>query len=332
MNSPFEHILPPEVVRRTAGEDAFEHRVNNWIRPWDGEESIDVGLLGIPYSKANLRGHSGAADGPNAVRQAFVINTTYSPDFEVDVAPLVVRDLGDVRVHMTDVRDHHATFEKAVVEVYGRVGDVPLVIVGGDHSITCPLVEGYCRSHSGTRVGIVHFDAHNDVRHYVDGQPTRGTSFRGILEGPANVVGRNLVQVGIHGFMNSRYYHEYCMEQGITVISARQVRKRGIEDVMEEAVAIAADGTDSIYVSLDIDCLALPFTFGTAAATPEGMDAWDLMEALFVLGQHPKVVALDLVCIDPLRDFRDYTARSGASAILTFLGGYVIRKTGGPGY
>ena len=332
MSKAFRHILPPELVLRSWEEDPYQTRVNNWLKPWDGSESIDVGILSIPYSKANLRGHSGAADAPSAVRRAFLINSTYSPDFEVDVAPLVARDLRDVRTYLTDVRHHHATFEEAIVEVYERLGDIILVVVGDDHSIACPVVQGYCRSHPGQKVGIVHFDAHHDVRHYAGDQPSRGTPFRGILEGPATVAGRNLVQVGIHGFMNSRYYHDYCREQGVTVISARQVRKRGIEDVMEEAMGIASDGTDAIYVSLDVDCLALPYTLGTAAATPEGMEVWDLLEALFLLGQHPKVRAMDLVCIDPLRDFNEHTARTGTSAILTFLGGYVIRKTGGPGY
>ncbi|MSO93023.1 MAG: formimidoylglutamase [Rhodospirillales bacterium] len=328
----FQHILGPEIVQRSSREDKYETRINNWLRPWDGTERIDVGFLAIPFSKAHQRGHSGASDAPNAVRRSFLINTTYSPDFDVDVKPLVARDLGDVKTGMGDVRQHHAVFEAAIVEIYQTLGDVMLVIVGGDHSITCPLVQGYSRSHPKEKIGIVHFDAHNDVRHYEDGQPTRGTSFRGIIEGPANVTGANLVQVGIHGFMNSHYYRQYCREQGITVITARDIRRRGIQDVMTQAIDIAGNGTDSIYVSLDIDCLALPFTLGTAAATPEGMEAWDLLEALFTLGQHPKVRALDLVCIDPLRDFREYTARMGGSSILTFLGGYVIRKTGGRGY
>ncbi len=132
--------------------------------------------------------------------------------------------------------------------------------------------------------------------------------------------------------MNSAHYKRYCEEKGVTVITARQVRRRGIDEVMAEAVRIAGDGTEAIYVSVDIDVLSLPYAFGTGAASPEGMDPWDVLEGLFTLGQHPKVRAMDLVCIDPLRDFRDATAKMGASIILTFLGGYVLRKTGTRGY
>lgn len=318
-----EHILPPELIRRSIREDRFERRVNNWLLPWDGVERVDAALLSVPFSRASQRGDNGAAGAPNAIRMAFPLNTTYSADFDVDLAPLTVRDVGDVRLHMTDVLRSHAMIEAAVVELYGALAPPLLLSVGGDHSITCPLVQGVARSHAGARIGIVHFDAHNDVRNFEDGGPTNGTPFRGILEGPARVDGRNLVQIGIHGFMNSAWYQGWCRERGVTIVSARAVRRRGIADVMAEAITRAGDGTDLIYVSVDIDVLAAPFAPGTGSASPEGMEVWDLLEGLFVLGGHPKVRALDLVCIDPLRDVRDITAKAGASILLTFLGGRV---------
>lgn len=286
----------------------------------------------VPFSRASQRGDNGAANAPNAIRTAFTNNTSFSPDFDVDLKCLQIRDVGEVKLHMTDILQSHKNIEQAVTELYG-VHDLPLVInVGGDHSITCPLVQGFCSAHPGMRVGIIHFDAHNDVRNFEDGGPTNGTPFRGILEGPSSVEGKNIVQIGIHGFMNSSYYKKYCEEQGITIITARQVRRRGIEDVMKEALKIASVDVDAIYVSFDIDCLARCFAPGTGNSSPEGLEAWDAVEAMFILGQHKLVRALDVVCIDPLRDVVDSTARMGASVILSFLGGFVIRHTGTRGY
>jgi formiminoglutamase len=103
-------------------------------------------------------------------------------------------------------------------------------------------------------------------------------------------------------------------------------------EVIAEACKIAGDGTDSLYVSFDIDVMEAAYAPGTGYATPEGLDPWDVLEALFVLGQDKRVKALDYVCMDPLRDVREVTAKMAASVILTFLGGYLIRKTGGRGY
>lgn len=332
MSTTLEYVIPSELIRRSTREDRYEKRMVNLIQQWDGAEKPDVGLLMVPFSRASQRGDNGAAGAPNAIRMVFPMNTSYSPDFDVDLKSLIVRDLGETRLHMTDILRCHRNIEEAIVELYPKIGNALLVSIGGDHSITCPLVQGYCRAHPREKVGIIHFDAHNDVRNFEDGGPTNGTPFRGIIEGPANVEGKNLVQVGIHGFMNSSTYKRYCDEKGVTIFTARTVRKRGIEAVMEDAIRIAGDGTDSIYVSLDIDCLSSAYAPGTSASSPEGMEVWDLLEALFILGQHKKVRALDVVCIDPLRDLRDSTAKAGASAILTFMGGYVIRKTGGRGY
>jgi formiminoglutamase len=152
-----------------------------------------------------------------------------------------------------------------------------------------------------------------------------GTPFRAIIEGGLGISGKNVVEVGIHGFMNASYYHEWARDQGMTIISGRQVQQRGMEACVVEALAIAGDGVDLIYVSVDIDCLAYPWTVGTSAASPEGLSAWQLLEAMFACGQHPKVAALDVVEIDPSRDVKDLTARSGCSTILTFLAGLYRR-------
>ena len=85
-------------------------------------------------------------------------------------------------------------------------------------------------------------------------------------------------------------------------------------------------------VSVDIDCLAYPWTPGTSAASPEGLSAWDLLEAMFICGQHSQVAALDVVEVDPTRDVHDFTARSGCSVILTFLAGLYRRIYGDRGY
>jgi formiminoglutamase len=328
----FDYILPPELIRRSIREDRFEKRVANWLHPWDGREKIDAALLMVPFSKAAQRGDNGSSGAPNAIRLVLPGYTTYSTDFDVDIASLKVRDAGDVRMHMTDILQCHRNMEEAVVEFYQAASETLLISIGGDHSITCPLVQGYCRSHPREKVGIVHFDAHHDVRNFEDGGPTNGTPFRGIIEGPANVEGRNIVQIGIHGFAGSSYYKRWCEDQGVTIVSAREVRRRGMADVIAEACKIAADKTDALYVSFDIDVMAAAYAPGTGYATPEGLDPWDVLEAMFVLGQDPRVKAMDYVCMDPLRDVRDVTAKMGASVILTFLGGYLIRKTGGRGY
>jgi formiminoglutamase len=316
-------LRPPSVTKRAPWQDTPEVRVSNWMAPWDGATQIDAGLIGAPYSAASISA-SGAAGGPEAVRMAFRYNTTYSPDFEVDIQDLVVRDLGDIAGHLTDVQAAHDHIEQAIAGALTAGGPFVPLIVGGDHSITAPAVRGFCQANPGKRVGIINFDAHFDVRTMEHG-PHNGTPFRQIIEGLDQVDGRNVVELGIHGFMNAAPYHDWCREQGVLVISGRQVHRRGMEECIAEALARAGDGTDIIYVSVDIDCLAFPWALGTSATSPEGLSAWQLLEGVFACGLDPKVRALDVVEIDPSRDVKDATARSGCSAILAFLAGLRTR-------
>ena len=64
VTAPSVSLRPPEVVRRSSWEDAHETRVANWIRPWDGEETFDVGLLMVPIARG--------AEGPDLVGEPLV--------------------------------------------------------------------------------------------------------------------------------------------------------------------------------------------------------------------------------------------------------------------
>ena len=317
--SPIPHLHPPSVVRRAGWQDTPELRVSNWLTPWNFKEPLDVGLIGVPYSGASIS-PSGAAGGPEAIRLAFRYFVTYSPDWETDIRDLRVRDLGDVGGHLTDVALAHRRIEEAIVGALS-LPDRPFVpvIVGGDHSITAPAVRGFCAANPGKKIGVINFDAHFDVRLLEHG-PHNGTPFRQLIEG-GQVDPRNFVELGIHGFMNAAVYHRWLLDLGATVISGRRVEQRGMEACVADALDRAGEGTDLIYVSVDIDCLSYAWTPGTSAASAEGLSPWQLLEGVYACGRDPRVAALDLVEIDPSRDVKDLTARTGCSVLLTFLAG-----------
>lgn len=318
------------VTKRAPWQDANEIRISNWLTEWDFESPLDAGLIGAPYSGASISS-SGASGGPEAVRLNFRFNTTFSPDWDTDIQSMVVRDLGDIAGHLTNVDRAHGNIEETIAGVLALGQPFVPVIVGGDHSITAPAVRGFARANPGKTIGIVNFDAHFDVRNFDHGNHN-GTPFRQVIEGDPHIDPKNFVEVGIHGFFNSSTYCRWVTDQGGRIITGRDVERRGMDACVQEALELAGAGTDLIYVSVDIDCLAYPFTIGTSAASAEGLSAWQLLEAMFACGQHPKVAALDLVEIDPSRDVKDLTARTGCSVILTFLAGLYRRIYGNRGY
>lgn len=321
------HLLVPEKRKLSHWNDRHEIRVNNWIEVWDWASPIEVGIITVPLSKTSIL-PNGAYAAPNALREAWAIFTTFSPDYDVDISTMRVRELGDVATPILDLRQGLDQVQECLAELMRQPEGFFPLIIGGDHAITAPAVRAYCQAHPEAQVGLIHFDAHNDVR-VMDHGPTNGTPIRGILESGVKVRGENLVQFGIHGFMNASYYKRWVEGQGGTIFTARAIRQAGIDAKVASALEIAGNGTDAIYVTVDIDVLELGYAPGTAAATADGIHPVDLLEALFTLGQDPRVAAIDFVELDPYRDVAEITTRTFGSAILTFLAGLFLRRNDG---
>ncbi|MZQ83877.1 formimidoylglutamase [Paenibacillus sp. 5J-6] len=308
---------------QAAFRDHMETKVAGWIRPWDGHEELLAGIVGVPLSKSSIS-HSGASTTPAAVRAAFKSFTTYSMEYGVDLQDLAVRDLGDIQMHVTNIAECHRRIEESLRALYKEQPNLIPIMIGGDHSASCPSVKAFAGRYPGQKVGIIHFDAHHDVRNFEDGGVTNGTPFRGILESGV-VYGPNIVQIGIRGFMNSKPYHDYVISQGVHVYTSRDVRRMGIDAVLDEAIQLAGKDTDVLYVSFDVDVIDQAYAPGCPAIGTGGMNPWDALEALHRLGALPKVQGLDFVCIDPTVDVRNVTSRLAVQFMLSFLAGVARR-------
>ncbi|QHW29700.1 formimidoylglutamase [Paenibacillus rhizovicinus] len=303
--------------------DRFETKVAHWIRRWDGAEQLLAGIVGVPLSKSSIS-VSGASTAPAAIRAAFNSFTTYSMEYGVDLQAFAVRDLGDIRMHATDIAECHRRIEASMHALYEALPTLVPIVIGGDHSISFPSVKAFAGRYPGRKIGIVHFDAHHDVRNYEDGGATNGTPFRGILESGL-VEGRHIVQIGIRGFMNAKPYHDYVVGKGVRVFSSRDVRRMGIDPILDQALALAGEGTEAIYVSFDVDVIDQSFAPGCPAIGTGGMNPWDALDALYRLGALPQVKGIDFVCIDPSADVRNITSRLAVQFMLGFLAGMASR-------
>ncbi len=323
-------LQPPPGAARPAFEDPHQVNTARWLRPWDFSTPVDAGILGAGLAGTTLV-PSGCHSAPEAFRRSLAGFTTYSPDFDVDLATMVVRDVGDIAMPIMDPQEGLRRIEETVGELLTGAPDLFPVLVGGDHAVTAPAARAFARAHPGRRFGLIHIDAHNDVR-VMDHGPTNGTPIRQLLESGLGFHGENLVQVGIHGFMNASYYQRWVRGKGGTILTGREIRRRGIDDVVAQSLQLAGQGVDAIYVTVDIDVVESAYAPGTGAATPEGIHPMDLYEALFAFGQHPLVAAIDFVEHDPSLDTRALTGRTMTSAVLTFLAGLFLRLHGRDGW
>jgi len=299
-------------------QDRFDTKVANWIKQWDGLEKIEIGLIGLPLSKSAIS-YSGAFMAPKKVREFFYGYQTYVEDEQINLNKLSITDVGDILMHPTDITGSQRRIEDSLKKLYRQQKGMIPFLIGGDHSVTAPSVKAF-KEMIGGEIGVIQFDAHHDLRNLEDGGPTNGTPFRSLIESKT-INPQKLVQIGIRNYVNAGNYREEADKLGIKVYTMGDVRKRTIEEILEESLEIASRDTKAIYVSVDIDVLDQSFAPGAAAIAPGGMDVWTLMDALEILGGSKNILACDIVCIDPMQDIRDMTSRIGAQLILQLIRG-----------
>jgi len=269
-------------------------------------------------------GRRGCRFGPESIRNSLVFSNVYDPSIDVDLSSgLRLTDFGNIDVLQTEVLGSHKRIERVITAIY-KLGLTP-IIIGGDHSISYPNIKSLINSTTGN-IGVIMIDAHLDVRHSHHGEVSSGTPFRRIMEEPKDpVFPKNLVEIGINGWLNSRYYMDYCREMGVTVITAREVHRRPIDDIISQALEIASDGTKKIFLSIDIDGLDLSIAPGTCAPNPGGLTACEALELVWGIGRHPLSYGLDVVEVAPSLDCGGVTSMMAAALIMCYMGATKVR-------
>ena len=316
-------IQPPKFMWHR-DPDAIDLKVKDWVETDSSTQSKwDATLLGVPFSRASISA-SGASEFPEAFRRSWELFSTYYIDEMIDFRDFSLVDLGDVSLHATDVATSHANMEAAMDNVLRAYPMSLHTTIGGDHSITAPLVRALAKAYPDKKIGIVQFDTHLDMRDFSNGR-TNGSPIRQLVE-EGFVEGQHVYNIGLHGFYNAPSLLEAARMHGIHMITLKQMRTIGPANTIARVVEQLKEKVDLIYVTVDMDVLDVAYAPGVPSATPGGMRSDELFDLLFEVGKHP-VTAIDFVCIDPLRDVAQQTVKATTYAYLTFIAStYLHRK------
>lgn len=280
----------------------------------------DILVVGVPSSRSSLT-ESRADLAPLEVRHRLGRFSTYHSELGVDFGSVAVRDAGNWAVSQIDP-------VPLVGELIRLAKDLPdaqlKLYLGGDNAITRPLAAA--ESDDLSKVGLITFDAHHDVRVLNDG-PSNGSPIRGLVE-EHGLPGGNVVQIGIHSFANSADYRAYCDAAGITTVAVDQVERIGMMAAVDVALSQLSATCDSIYVDVDVDVLDAAFAPACPGARPGGLTVRQLAQGVARCAGHPAVTAMDFVEVDPTADIAHQTLDTLAHLTLTAVAGYASRGTG----
>ncbi|KQO75123.1 agmatinase [Rhizobium sp. Leaf262] len=293
-----------------------------YVSDWDAIDA-DVAVLGAPYD-FGTQWRSGARFGPRGVREAstlFAFGHAGAYDHEDDVPYLEgvrIVDMGDADIVHTDTIRSHANIEFGVRKILAA-GALP-VVIGGDHSVNIPCIDAF--SDQGD-IHLIQFDAHLDFvdeRHGVrlgHGSPMRRASEKPWVTGMTQLGIRNVSSTAKEGY-------DYARSVGSDILSVRQVRRLGVEGVLERIPA-----KKRYYLTIDIDGFDPSIAPGTGTPSHGGFDYYDVLEIIAGLAERGSIVGVDLVEVAPDYDQTGSTAILAAQLLLNTIG-RIFAKRGTP--
>lgn len=277
----------------------------------------DIAVMGVPFDEG-VPFMPGSRFGPRSIREHSLrfagdgSSGYYNPEtdkqylaHELQNSRLV--DVGDADILPTNVEGTFDNITAMTREILDE-GVFP-VVLGGDHSITYPVVRAF-----DTPLHVIHFDAHLDYAPFIhDLRFTNGHAFRHLS--PMEHV-LSLTQVGIRSLRNTREMMEDSIGDGNHVVNMTT-----FHDIGPTSVPAKVPEGAPCYVSIDIDVLDLPLVPGCVSAEPNGMTYAELRDSLIAIAERTEVIGFDFVEVNPQLDVgTGVTSYLGAHTVIEFLG------------
>ena len=296
----------------------------------------DVHIIGVPLDLGG--GRRGVDMGPSAFRIAGLGE-------RIAGLRCNVIDAGDLRVPIPETRhagDPHKRYIDDIAGVCQALHDqaraaldrgaLPLVL-GGDHSLAAGSVAasaGHVRAQGGT-LGLIWVDAHGDMN-------TPGTTASGNVHGmplaallgpePAELsrIGgfsptvdpSHTVLIGVRNLDETE--KQRVRDSRIHVFTMKDIDRSGIAAVVEQAIELAGQSTMGIHVSFDLDACDPSVAPGVGTPVRGGLDYREAHMVMEVLADSGRLIALDMVEVNPTLDIRNSTAELGTELVLSALG------------
>lgn len=259
-------------------------------------------LVGVPFDgqSSYLRG---TGDAPPKIREAMQCDASNQwTELSVNLGEAgTFGDAGDLAV---SEKDAFEVIESGIARLLDE--ERRPVSLGGDHSITYPIVKAFAKRHR--ELTIFHFDAHPDLYDEFEGNRlSHACPFARIME---SGLAKRLVQVGIRT-MNG-HQREQAKRFGVEV-----VEMRGLPGYAKLKAAGA------IYISFDMDVLDPAFAPGVSHREPAGMSVREAIAHLHAI--EGGIVGADVVEYNPARDLDGITATVAAKIVKEILGKMIMK-------
>ena len=299
-----------------------------------------VHIIGVPLDLG--AGRRGVDMGPSACRIAGIGE-------QMARLGRTVVDKGDLPAPIPETQrpaDAHKKYVRDIARVCQKLYDVALksldagalpVVLGGDHSLAAGSVAAsaaWVQRTASQPLGLIWVDAHGDMNTpettgtgNVHGMPLAALLGNEPAELAAigarpSVLPQHTVLVGIRNLDEKE--KAQIRASGVHVFTMKDIDRDGIAKVAERAIALAADGTGGIHVSFDMDVCDPAIAPGVGTPVRGGLNYREAHMVMEMVADARRLVALDLVEVNPTLDIRNTTAELAAELALSALGKEIL--------
>jgi arginase len=299
-----------------------------------------VHIIGVPLDLGGAR--RGVDMGPSAFRIAGLSD-------QISQLGYAVSDKGDLPSPIPETQnavDPQKKYINEIASVCRNLYDVALraheagafpLVLGGDHSLATASVAAsadYVRTMTSYPLGLIWVDAHGDMNTpqttttgNVHGMPLAAllgqepNELSSIGSSPS-VSPAHTVLVGIRNLDEKE--KDKIRAAGVHVFTMKDIDREGIATIAERAIALASKGTGGIHVSFDLDACDPSHAPGVGTPVKGGLDYREAHMVMELVADSQRLVALDLVEVNPTLDIRNTTAEFGTELALSALGKRIL--------
>ncbi len=232
---------------------------------------------------------SGPALAPPLIRKAYHSDSAnYFAENGLEIPPEIWNDKGDF-----EIKEY---FEIEKITSKNIANGKPLITLGGDHSITYPLLKAHHKKYGP--IDILHIDAHADLYDNFEGDKfSHACPFARIMD---DKLANRLVQIGIRTL--SKHQKEQADKFGVEIIQMKDFSLLQLPKF-----------ENPLYLSLDIDGLDPAFAPGVSHHEPGGLSTREVISIIQSI--NVPVLGADIVEYNPTRDINDMTAMLSAKLL-----------------
>lgn len=266
-------------------------------------------LLGFRCDEGIRRnaGRIGAAEGPNALRQALAKLPVQKTNF-------IFYDVGNITCPDGDLEASQEALGELVALLLQH--KMLPILIGGGHEIAWGHYQGIAKVYPNKHLGIINFDSHFDMRPLLpNGLGSSGTPFLQIAEAhKAHKRRFDYNCVGIQHAGNTRLLFDNAKKYQTKTILADELHQ-GLLEKCVDFVDRVIDQNEIVYVSLCLDVFSSAVAPGVSAIQPLGLFPWHVIPLLRQLANSGKMLSYDIAELSPRYDIDHCTSKLAANLV-----------------